>query len=117
MGLPRRVAEDLRQEGMDVEHVGDLGMAPSSDREIIAFAERERFTVVTLDSDFARIVATEGRPTPSLVHLRFPDLDCPATVKLLREIIPRLTDDLEKGCIASVGPLGIRIRSIPLLKR
>jgi len=117
MGLPRRAAEDLRQEGMEVEHVADLGMASASDREILAVAAEERLTVVTLDSDFAKIVAIEGRPTPSLIHLRLPDLDRTATVKLLREIIPRLTDDLEKGCIASIGPLGIRVRSIPLLKR
>jgi predicted nuclease of predicted toxin-antitoxin system len=102
---------------MEVEHVSDLGMACASDRDILALADEQRFTVVTLDSDFAQIVATEARPTPSLIHLRIPDLDRLATVTLLRDIIPRLTNDLEKGCIASVGPLGIRIRSIPFLKR
>ena len=117
MGLPRRAAEDLRQEGIEVEHVGDLGMSSAADRDILTLAAEQRFTVVTLDSDFAQIVATETRATPSLIHLRIPDLDRLATVTLLRDIIPRLTDDLEKGCIASVGPLGIRIRSIPFVKR
>lgn len=91
-------------------------MAVASDREILAQAERTGFTVVTLDGDFARIVATEGRPAPSLIHLRFPDLDRSATVELLRRIVPLVEDDLKKGCIASVGPLGIRIRTIPILK-
>lgn len=101
---------------MDVEHVGDLGMAVAPDREILGLAERKGLTVVTLDSDFARIVATEGRPTPSLIHLRFPDLDRPATVEVLRRIVPLLEGDLEKGCIASVGSFGIRVRTIPILK-
>lgn len=116
MGLPRRAAEDLRSVGMEIRHVGELGMAQASDREILTFAAREQCTVVTLDSDFAKIVATEGRSTPSLIHLRFPNLDRLATVKLLEEILPLLSEDLNKGCIASVGPLGIRIRTLPLFR-
>jgi len=91
-------------------------MAQAPDREILTFAAREQLTVVTLDSDFVKIVATEGRSTPSVIHLRLPNLDRPATVKLLEEILPLLTEDLEKGCIASVGPLGIRVRTLPLLR-
>jgi predicted nuclease of predicted toxin-antitoxin system len=116
MGLPRRAAEDLRREGLDIVHVGEVGMAPAPDREILAFAEREHFTVITLDSDFAKILVTEGRSAPALIHLRLPDLDRQATVQLLRDILPLLIDDLEKGCIASVGPLGIRVRTLPVLR-
>lgn len=114
MGLPRRAADDLRHDGMAVVHVGELGMARAPDREILALAEREQFTVVTLDSDFAKIIATEGRAVPSLIHLRLPDLDREATVQLIRQILPLLISDLEGGCIASVGPLGIRVRLIPV---
>ena len=114
MGLPRRAAADLRQDGLAVVHVGELGMARAPDREILALAEREQFTVVTLDSDFAKIIATEGRAVPSLIHLRLPDLDREATVLLIRRIFPLLQSDLENGCIASVGPLGIRVRPIPI---
>lgn len=116
MGLPRRAAEDLRLKDIDAEHVGNLGMAQAPDREILSFAARERFTVVTLDGDFAKIMATEGRSAPSVIHLRLPDLDRLATVKVLEEILPLLTEDLEKSCIASVGPLGIRVRSLPLFR-
>ncbi|HEV7504959.1 MAG TPA: DUF5615 family PIN-like protein [Thermoanaerobaculia bacterium] len=80
MGLPRRAAADLRQDGLAVVHVGELGMAQAEDREILAMAEREQFTVVTLDSDFAKILVTEGRALPSVIHLRLPDLDREATV-------------------------------------
>lgn len=116
MGLPRRAAEDLRSTGLDTRHVGELGMALASDREILSFAAREQLTVVTLDSDFVKILATEGRSTPSVIHLRLPNLDRPATVKLLDDILPLLAEDLEKGCIASVGSLGIRVRTLPLFR-
>ena len=102
--------------GLETRHVGELGMAQASDQEILTFAAREELTVVTLDSDFVKIVAIEGRSTPSVIHLRFPNLDRLATVKLLEEILPLLSEDLKKGCIASVGPLGIRIRTLPLLR-
>lgn len=91
-------------------------MAEASDQEILAFAERERFTVVALDSDFAQILALGQRRAPSLLHLRFPDLDRQTTVQLLKKVVPLVLDDVGKGCIASVGPLGIRVRALPVLK-
>lgn len=91
-------------------------MAFAADREILRFAEEGAYVVVTLDGDFAKILATERRSAPSLIHLRIPDLDRAATVDLLRRIVPVLTRDLQRGCVASVGPRGIRIRDLPLLK-
>jgi predicted nuclease of predicted toxin-antitoxin system len=116
MGLPRRAAEDLRQEGWDVVHVGELGMAHAADQEILAFAEREQFAVVTLDSDFAKLLALGEKRAPSLLHLRLPDLDREATVQLLKRVVPLVVDDLRRGCIASVGLLGIRVRALPIFK-
>jgi predicted nuclease of predicted toxin-antitoxin system len=116
MGLPRRAAEDLRRDGWDVAHVGELGMAQAPDQEILAFAEKGRFTIVTLDGDFAKLLALGEKRVPSLIHLRLPDLDREATVQLLKRVVPLVLDDLGKGCIASVGPLGVRIRALPLFK-
>ncbi len=56
MGLPRRTAEDLRTQGIDVEHVAQRGLATAADETIIALAVEERRIVVTEDHDFARAI-------------------------------------------------------------
>ena len=70
MGLPRRTAGDLRDAGWDAVHVAEVGKASATDAELIALARAERRAVVTLDSDFARLLATSRATTPSLLHLR-----------------------------------------------
>jgi predicted nuclease of predicted toxin-antitoxin system len=51
-------------------HVAARGRARASDQEIIAWARDEERTIVTLDADFARILATGGSAEPSPVWLR-----------------------------------------------
>jgi len=114
MGLPRRAAADLREHQFDVQHAGELVLATTPDAEILELAAREGYTVITLDSDFVRLAAFSLRRKPSIIHLRLSGLDRIATVTLLREILPQIEAELERGCIASVGQRGIRIRSLPL---
>jgi hypothetical protein len=51
---------------------------------------------------------------PSLIHIRLQNLDRQTTVHLLLQILSRIEQDLVQGCIASVGPGGIRVRPLPL---
>jgi predicted nuclease of predicted toxin-antitoxin system len=114
MGLPRRAAADLREHQFEVEHAGELGLATTPDEEILEIAAREGYVVVTLDFDFVRMAALSPRNRPSIIHLRLPGLDRVATFTLLRDILPQLEPELERGCIASVGQRGIRVRSLPI---
>ena len=114
MGLPRRAAADLREYHLDVKHAGELVLATAPDVEILELAARENYTIVTLDSDFVRMAAFNSRSKPSIIHLRLSGLDRTASVTFLREILPQIEAELERGCIASVGQRGIRIRSLPL---
>jgi predicted nuclease of predicted toxin-antitoxin system len=51
-GLPRSTVRVLADAGWDVLHVGDIGMARSSDSEILNHARHEQRVCVTLDADF-----------------------------------------------------------------
>jgi predicted nuclease of predicted toxin-antitoxin system len=114
MGLPRRAAGDLRGHGFDTWHAGERGLAQSSDGEILEAARVEGRVIVTLDSDFAAIVATQGLQSPSVVHLRVQHLDRDRTVALLLEVLPALERDLQSGCLVSVGAGGIRVHRLPV---
>ena len=114
MGLPRRTAEDLSLAGWDAVHIAARGRPRASDDEIIALARDEERTIVTLDADFARILATAGSTEPSLVWLRIEGLDRQRATELLLRLLPPLVPDLRAGCIASVTEAAIRIRKLPV---
>ena len=62
-GLPRTAAAPLVALGWDVVHVGDLGMATASDKEILSRALVEGRAVVTLDADFHTIPSCSQSPS------------------------------------------------------
>lgn len=114
MGLPRRTAEDLSGDGWDVTHIAALGRPTATDEEIVELARIEGRAIVTLDSDFTRILALAGTLAPSLIHLRIDVLDRVRATALLRTIVPGLATALSLGCIVSVTGGGIRLRRLPI---
>ncbi|MBW2257562.1 MAG: DUF5615 family PIN-like protein [Deltaproteobacteria bacterium] len=115
-GLPRRAAQTLVAAGWDVVHVADVAMARASDKRILDHAREQNRTVVTLDSDFARLLATEGADHPSVIHIRLQGLDLRATGDLLDGLFRELQGDLDAGVIVSVTQRGYRVRNLPILK-
>lgn len=113
-GLPRRTAVLLAQQGYACVHVGDLGMAAATDDQIIDVALQRDSAVVTLDSDFAAIIARRGTAKPSLVHIRLQHLHVQAATDLLLRVLPQVADDLAVGSVVAVTPRGSRVRRLPL---
>jgi len=113
-GLPRRTAVLLAQQDYECVHVGDLGMAAATDDQIIEVALVRDSAVVTLDSDFAAIIARRGTAKPSLVHIRLQHLHVQAATDLLLRVLPQVADDLAVGSVVAVTPRGIRVRRLPL---
>jgi predicted nuclease of predicted toxin-antitoxin system len=72
MGLPRRAVGDLRAHDIEVDHVGELGMATATDSDILARAQSTGAIVCTLDADFSRLLALSGAAGPSVIHIRIP---------------------------------------------
>ena len=69
-GLPRSAVRLLGDVGWNVVHAGDIGMARSSDSDILDYARRERRVCVTLDADFHAHLAVSGAARPSTVRAR-----------------------------------------------
>jgi predicted nuclease of predicted toxin-antitoxin system len=114
MCVDRRVAAALADSGHDVVHVASIGMATAADAEIMALALEEDRAVVTHDSDFAQLLSRSAAPAPSVIQLRMPTAGYEELAHTLAEALVRLSEDLERGCIASLSPRGIRVHQLPI---
>jgi len=113
-GLPRSAALLLRDAGIDAVHTGECGLATAADAAILAFAQKERRVVVTLDADFHAIMALQGASEPSVIRIRIEALQAEAAADLVRRVLDRCHVELMNGALASVTEDRVRIRSLPI---
>lgn len=114
-GTPRSAAALLRQAGHDTVHTGEIGMAESTDADILKRALSENRVVVTLDADFHALLALSEAIQPSVVRLRVEGLRAEQFCETLQNVIRLATDDLEKGAMISVREDQIRVRRLPVV--
>lgn len=114
-GLPRSAAQLLGDAGIDVLHVGDLGLAEATDEEILEAAKRDRRVVVTLDADFHAILARTSARDPSVIRIRIEGLKAKALVEILLETLNKTQQELNAGAVVSVTLANIRVHMLPLV--
>ncbi|EFC81980.1 DUF5615 family PIN-like protein [Parafrankia sp. EUN1f] len=113
--LSPRVAELLRDKGIDTTHVLEHGLGGSPDTKVSAFAVTERRSIISADSDFTTLLALSRGTAPSLVLLRSGDqLKPDAQAALLLANLPALEADLEQGVVVSLSTTHVRVRRLPL---
>lgn len=106
---PRSAAQLLRDGGMDVLHVGEIGLSTATDSELLQAAHNDDRTVVTLDADFHALLAVSGTSKP-----RIEGLNAQMVADLLTRIVPSLFPDLEKRAVVTVQENRIRLRRLPI---
>lgn len=114
--LSHRVAQLLRDAGIDATHVRDNDLQHATDLKILMFARQHSFVLVSEDTDFGELLAQQRTVTPSFVLLR---TSVPMTpdeqAAILLANIPRLRDDLDQGAIVVIERSRLRVRRLPLL--
>lgn len=113
-GLPRSTVPHLGRHGITVRHTAELGMSRANDEEIIEFARREEYVIVTLDADFHAILARSHATAPSVVRVRVEGLDGSRMAALLVDVLAACDSDLSAGAAVSVTTRRIRVRSLPV---
>ena len=93
--------------GHVVEHVGDIGMARSSDEEIVEAARREDAVVVTSDSDFSSLLAHASAADPSVIRIRIEGLTGDEIAKTVQQVVAGAKPELDDGAAVSVTRAGI----------
>src|SRR5579859_6706211 len=94
----------LTDRGIEAAHWSAIGAATSTDAEIMAFARRNGYVVLTQDLDFSTILAVTQGKKPSVIQIRADNLN-PAEIgaKVIAAVL-RLELELERGALVTVDP-------------
>lgn len=117
MGLARRTAEFLREQGHDAIHLREQGLQRLSDERIVEKAIAERRVVLTHDLDFGRIVALSRGQLPSVITFRLTDMRAAEVNRRLEDVLSRFTTMLEEGALISVTDDAVRVRRLPVARQ
>jgi predicted nuclease of predicted toxin-antitoxin system len=109
------IATHLVAAGYESVHVRDAKIERSPDEEILAFADREGFVIVSQDSDFTNLLFFRNASTPSLILLRdIQEVTARGIADLLIDNLGQIAGVLEDGAVVSVMRDRIRIRQLPI---
>jgi predicted nuclease of predicted toxin-antitoxin system len=112
MNLSPRWAEMLMQNGIEAIHWEDVGDNSAPDIEIMHYAIKNGWTVLTHDLDFATILADTHWQKPSVIQIRcavHPEF----SIKQVVSAIYQTKDELEKGALVTINPRKTRLRILP----
>jgi predicted nuclease of predicted toxin-antitoxin system len=102
----RRIAEWLRSQEHDVVEAASLGADPG-DLALLQLAFQDEKILVTMDTDFGRLVFFEEVPHHGLIRL--PDVPTARRITLMADLLEHHGQALEAGAIITIKGDRIRI--------
>ena len=114
MGISLRTVEWLRQLGHDVVHLRDKGLQKLPDDEILNLAGIEQRIILTIDLDFAQLLAISKQALPSVILFRLGNENYDEINQRLIEVLNNCQQDLETGAIVSVNNETFRVKKLPI---
>jgi predicted nuclease of predicted toxin-antitoxin system len=89
-------------------------MHASLDIDILERAREERRVIISADSDFGVILASQAASHPSFILFRQPNLlRTQDYMDLLVAALPTLESELASGCVATFRNNRLRVRKLP----
>jgi len=95
---PRSV-EFLRELGFDAVHVRDIGLKGKSSREIMAYAIREKRTLVTLDRELADVGSGPSGIHSGIIRLKLSIASPELVNRCLASLLFKISRENLEGCL------------------
>ncbi len=106
------VAEALRHMGHDARHVREVGLKEHPDTTIMAYAQQERRTLLTLDEDFADLRFYPLGTHCGIIRLKLKFAPSSVVIECLTRLLPQLQQGLlEQGSLVISDGVTYRIRT------
>jgi predicted nuclease of predicted toxin-antitoxin system len=112
--LGRRTSALLRELGHEALDTRELGLPTASDSKILDVALADSRIIVTLDSDFHAMLATQGLPGPSTILLRLHVPTAREASTLIHSVCERFEQELLNGCMVTADADSVRLRRLPI---
>ena len=116
MNVPRKLGRLLIVEGHEYDHVGDIGMARSSDTEIIEKARANQEVIITHDLDYGHLLAFSGKSAPSVIIFRLRNTHPDNLFNRIMNEWSEIEKSLIEGAIVAIEDATIRIRKLPIIR-
>jgi len=103
--------------GKDIEaiHWSTIGSPDAPDAEIIQYAKKHEFAILTNDLDFGFILALTQGIKPSVIQTRTGVLSTNKIGNIVVNAIRQLTADINRGALITIDQHKTRITLLPLL--
>jgi len=114
MNLSPRWVARLAADGFDSVHWSEIGAASATDREIMSYAARGGYIVMTHDLDFGAILAATKGKNPSVVQIRSQEISPEIIVEKVISALRQMEAELADGALLSIDASSLRLRVLPL---
>lgn len=114
MNLSPRWVSRLTDAGMEAAHWSSLGAANATDMEIMEFARRHGYVVLTHDLDFGAILAATQGAGPSVVQIRGLEVSPEGIGTALVLALRQMENELAEGALLTLDAKRSRLRILPL---
>lgn len=99
----------LRNSGLDVLDVKEVGWHGETDSELLQKALETKRFILTHDSDFGTLAVNRGHPCFGIIYLRTKDLRSNNIIDVCKKLL-NVNPDLSEGSILVVDERRLRIR-------
>ena len=114
MGVSPRTIALLREQGYDAIHLIEENLEKMTDQNILDKARQEERILLTVDLDFAQLLAISGDSLPSVILFRLGNVSREVVNRRLLAILNDYATELTNGLIISVTDVSIRLRHLPI---
>ena len=114
MNLSPAWVEVLREAGHDAVHWSAVGRPGASDRELMDWARRGGFVVLTSDLDLGAILAVTRAEGPSVLQIRAQAVSPERLRDALFAALGRFETELRAGAVVTLDTARARVRILPL---
>ena len=114
--LAPRLATVLGEHGHDAVHTSTIGLDVASDATVLDWARAENRALVSADSDFGTILASNHMARPSVLYIRrVQGRRVEQIAALIVGNLDTIRHALDDGSIVVLGEGNARIRRLPIL--
>ena len=114
MNLSPAFIELFDEKGIDAHHWLEFGDPRTSDADILDFAKKNNFIILTHDLDFGSILAAGKSNAPSVLQLRTQNILPAKVIQLLLKALEDFASELNRGALITIDKNNARARILPI---